>query len=115
MMRAFRHAFSQVRAGWWWALGVAALLAGLTYILLNWYIIVDRDDWVGMQGEASTNAYLAMQRTVEAMGAKTKSIKGDDEWDANLNRLNSPGAEPKKTTLLLGDRRLVRMTPASTN
>ncbi len=112
MMRAFRHAFSQVRAGWWWALGVAALLAGLIYIVLNWYIIVDRDDWVGMQGEASTNAYLAMQRTVEVMGAKTKSIKGDDDWDANLNRLNSPGAEPKNTTLLLGDRRLVRMTPA---
>lgn len=97
---------ARVRAGWWWALGLSALVAGLVYIALNWYTIEDDNEWVGLQGEARTNPYLAMQRTVEAMGASTRIVKGADAWDTVLD-----GA-PKNATLLLGDRRLVRMTPA---
>lgn len=94
------------RAGWWWALSLSALFAAFVYLALNWYTIEDDNEWVGMQGEALTNPYLAMQRTVEAMGASTQIVKGDDAWDTILD-----GA-PKNATLLLGDRRLVRMTSA---
>ena len=95
-----------VRAGWWWALSLSALFAAFVYLALDWYAIEDDNEWVGMQGEALTNPYLAMQRTVEAMGASTQIVKGDDAWGTILD-----GA-PKNATLLLGDRRLVRMTSA---
>ena len=100
---------ARVRAGWWWALILSALFAGLTYVVLNWYTIEDDNEWVGMQGEALTNPYSAMQRTVESMGASTQIVKGDDAWDTILD------AAPKNATLLLGDRRLVRMTSARVN
>lgn len=96
----------RVQAGWWWALGLSALFAAFAYVALNWYTIEDDNEWVGMQGEALTNPYLAMQRTVEEMGASTRIVKGDDAWEGMLD------AAPKNATLLLGDRRLVRMTPA---
>ncbi len=96
----------RVRAGWWWALGLSALFAAFAYVALNWYTIEDDNEWVGMQGEALTNPYLAMQRTVEEMGASTRTVKGDGAWDTMLDDA------PKNATLLLGDRRLVRMTSA---
>lgn len=109
-MTSLARAPRRVRPGWWWALGLSALLAGVIYIALNWYAIEDDSEWVGMQGEARTNPYLAMQRTVEAMGARTQVIQGDSSgagaWDTALD------AAPKNSTLILGDRRLVRMTVA---
>lgn len=97
------------------AIGVA-VLSGMTYAALNWYEVVDKDDYQGMQGEALTNPYLAMQRTFEAMGAKTRAIKGSLEWDQVL--LEKPAAgftgnaayAPQGSTLMLGDRRLARMS-----
>jgi hypothetical protein len=100
---------ANVKPAWWWALGLTALFAALAYIALNWYEIVDRDEWVGMQGEARTNPYLAMQRTLEEMGASTQMVKGDSEWNAALAVEKKQTA--KNTTLIVGDRRLVRMTP----
>ena len=43
---------ANVKPAWWWALGLTALFAVLAYTALNWYAIVDDDEWVGMQGEA---------------------------------------------------------------
>ncbi len=101
---------ANVKPAWWWALGLTALLAALTYIALNWYEIVDRDEWVGMQGEARANPYLAMQRTLEEMGASIQIVKGDSSWDEAL--ASEKKGAVKNATLMLGDRRLVRMTPA---
>jgi hypothetical protein len=104
---------------WRFWLGVVAalmLLGGITYMGLNWYEVVDKDEYQGMQGEALTNPYLAMQRTLEAMGAKTQAIKGSAAWDqALLERVPAGTARevqyaPQGSTLLLGDRRLARMT-----
>ncbi len=84
---------------------LGALLIGLlVYAALNWYELEDDEKWVGQQGEARTNPYLAMQRTIEAQGAKTEVVKGSAQWQTILN------APPNGTTIMLGDRRLVRMT-----
>jgi hypothetical protein len=94
------------------------LLSGMTYAALNWYEVVDKDDYQGMQGEALTNPYLAMQRTFEAMGAKTRAIKGNAEWDQVLLEKLPVGFArdvsyaPQGSTLMLGDRRLARMSAA---
>jgi Domain of unknown function (DUF4350) len=100
---------ARVRPVWWWALGLTALFAALAYVALNWYVIVDDDEWVGMQGEARTNPYLAMQRTLEEMGASIEVVKGGRGWDAALAGEKKDNA--KNATLIVGDRRLVRMTP----
>ncbi len=100
---------ANVKPAWWWALGLTALFAVLAYIALNWYAIVDNDEWVGMQGEARTNPYLAMQRMLEEMGASTSMVKGNSGWDAALAIEKKEIA--KNATLIIGDRRLVRMTP----
>ena len=99
---------ANVKPAWWWALGLTALLAVIAYIALNWYAIVDDDEWVGMQGEARTNPYLAMQRMLEEMGASTSVVKGDSGWDAALATEKKQIAN--NATLIVGDRRLVRMT-----
>ena len=101
-------ALARVKPAWWWALGLTALLALLAYAALNWYIIVDDDEWVGMQGEARTNPYLAMQRTLEEMGASIEIVKGERGWDAALAPAKKDAAS--NATLIVGDRRLVRMT-----
>ena len=101
-------ALARVKPAWWWALGLTALFALLAYAALNWYIIVDDDEWVGMQGEARTNPYLAMQRTLEEMGASVNIVKGEQGWDAALAPANKDAA--RSATLIVGDRRLVRMT-----
>jgi hypothetical protein len=103
---------------WRFWLAVAALLAlagGIVYIALNWYEIADRSDYQGMQGEALTNPYLAMQRTLGAMGAKMETIKGSAAWDQALLEQLPAGSvreiqyAPPGATLFLGDRRLARM------
>lgn len=100
---------ANVRPAWWWALGLTALFALLAYAALNWYIIVDDEEWVGMQGEARSNPYLAMQGTLEKMSATIEVVKGNRGWDAALTRAKN---EPvNNATLIVGDRRLVRMTP----
>lgn len=99
---------ANVKPAWWWALGLTALFAVLAYTALNWYAIVDDDEWVGMQGEARTNPYLAMQRMLEEMGASTSVVKGDSGWDAVL--MTDKKEFAKNATLIVGDRRLVRMT-----
>ena len=101
-------ALARVKPAWWWALGSTALLALLAYAALNWYIIVDDDERVGMQGEARTNPYLAMQRTLEEMGASIEIVKGERGWDAALSPAKKDAAS--NATLIIGDRRLVRMT-----
>jgi hypothetical protein len=88
-----------------WTLFGLLVAGAITYMVVNWYEIEDDESWIGMQGEARTNPYLAMTRTLEAMGAKTETVAGSDEWEAALKQ------SPKGSTLLLGDRRLVRMTP----
>jgi hypothetical protein len=100
---------ASVRPAWWWALGLTALAALLAYVALNWYVIVDDEQWVGMQGEARRNPYLAMQRTLEEMGASIEVVKGNSGWDTALTRAKNE--MPKNATLIVGDRRLVRMTP----
>jgi hypothetical protein len=103
------RALANVKPAWWWALGLSALFAALAYVALNWYVIVDDDEWVGMQGDARTNPYLAMQKTLEAMGAGIEIVSGDRGWDAALAHAKKGNAN--NTTLIVGDRRLVRMTP----
>ncbi len=84
----------------WMSLG-GLLLAGALYIGLNWYEIVERRQWVGAEGEAVRDPYLAMKRLLAAMGAKTVTLNlGQD-----LDRL------PERATLFLGDRRLSTMPP----
>jgi hypothetical protein len=107
-MKSTSNSVPRVRPAWWWALGLTALCAALAYIALNWYAIVDDEEWVGMQGEARTNPYLAMQRMLEEMGASTSVVKGDSGWDAALTTEKKEIA--KNATLIIGDRRLVRMT-----
>ncbi len=108
-MKSTPNSAPRVRPVWWWALGLTTLFAALAYIALNWYAIVDDDEWVGMQGEARSNPYLAMQRMLEEMGASTSAVKGDRGWDAALANVSKDSV--KNTTLVIGDRRLVRMTP----
>jgi hypothetical protein len=103
------RALANVKPAWWWALGLTALFAALAYVAVNWYIIVDDEEWVGMQGDARTNPYLAMQKTLEEMGASTEIVKGDYGWDTALAATKKDSA--KNATLIVGDRRLVRMTP----
>ena len=89
----------RTRAIW---IGVAGLLlAGALYAALNWFEIVDHQEWTDVQGPARTNPYLAMQRMLADMGAKTILLKQQSDIDTL----------PEKSTLILGDRRLARMTP----
>jgi hypothetical protein len=94
------------RAGVLWTLLTAIIVSAVAYIALNWYEIEDDEIWVGMQGEARTNPYLAMQRTLEEMGASTTAVKDSEQWEALLKD------SPMGVTMLLGDRRLTRMSPA---
>ncbi len=89
----------RTRAIW---IGVAGLLlAGALYAALNWFEVVDHQEWTDVQGPARTNPYLAMQRMLADMGAKTILLKQQSDIDTL----------PEKSTLILGDRRLARMTP----
>ncbi len=89
----------RTRAIW---MGVAGLIfAGVLYAALNWFEVVDKQVWTDVQGAARTNPYLAMQRMLDAMGAKTIPLKKQSDIDTL----------PEKSTLILGDRRLARMTP----
>lgn len=89
-----------------WAVFGLLVAGAVVYMAVNWYEIEDDEQWIGMQGEARTNPYLAMERTLDAMGAKLEKVQGSAEWESALKQT------PKGSTLLLGDRRLVRMTPA---
>jgi hypothetical protein len=88
-----------------WTLFVLAVLSAVAYMALNWYEVEDTETWIGMQGEAAVNRYLALERTLNKMGAKTERVNGHEAWDRLLQ------AAPRGATLLLGDRRLVRMSP----
>ncbi|HEX9389731.1 MAG TPA: DUF4350 domain-containing protein [Usitatibacteraceae bacterium] len=84
-----------------WMLFGGLLLAGAVYIGLNWYEIAERRHWVGAEGEAARDPYLAMKRLLASMGAKMVTLNlGQD-----LDRL------PGNATLFLGDRRLSTMPP----
>lgn len=74
--------------------------AFIIYAALNWFEIVDTKEWIGAQGEAKTNPYFAMRRVLDEMGAKTIPI----ERSSGLDNL------PAGSTLMLGDRRLSRMS-----
>ena len=78
------------------------LLAGTLYIALNWFEIVDQPEWVGAEGEARTDPYLAMKRLLAGMGAQTVAVRQYSEIDGLA----------ENATLLLGDQRLARMSPA---
>jgi hypothetical protein len=94
------------RATVWWTLFGLLAVGALVYMAVNWYEIEDDENWIGMQGEARTNPYLAMQRLLDKMGAKIELVQGSEQWETVLKQA------PKGRTLILGDRRLVRMTPA---
>ncbi len=78
------------------------LLAGTLYIALNWFEIVDQPEWVGAEGEARTDPYLAMKRLLAGMGAQIVTVRQYSEIDGLA----------ENATLLLGDQRLARMSPA---
>lgn len=88
-----------------WTLFGLLVAGAVVYMAVNWYEIEDDENWIGMQGEARTNPYLAMQRTLDAMGAKLEQVRGSEQWESALKQ------SPKGRTMILGDRRLVRMTP----
>jgi len=50
-----------------WMLFGGLLLAGAVYIGLNWYEIAERRHWVGAEGEAARDPYLAMKRLLASM------------------------------------------------
>lgn len=98
MVRSVDRSIDKTRALW---IGIGGIIiAALFYAALNWFDIVDTEDWVGMEGEASTNPYLAMRRVLNEMGAKTVIVERSSDLDAI----------PKASVLMLGDRRLARMT-----
>ncbi len=84
-----------------WGLLVGTLLfAALLYAALNWFEFVDDREWTGASGEARTNPYLAVQRLFTKLEAPPVIVRASEE----LDRL------PANATLILGDRRLSRMT-----
>ncbi len=115
------------RSGTFWLVSAIVLMlcAGLIYIAFNWYELSEKDVYRGMQGEAITNPYLAMERTLEAMGATTTQVKNGVDWDAVMqpalsnaasiapsSLLHLRGRNPLGSTLIMGDNRLPRMTVA---
>lgn len=91
-----------------WSIVGAIALGGIIYVAINWFEIVDSEAWVGAQGEAASNPFYALERTLEEMGAKVEKVQGTSQWQAALE------SEPSGSngTLFIGDRRLARMTPA---
>lgn len=90
-MMAYRRAM--------WIALFGLVLAGIAYAALNWYEVIDDEEWVGMQGEALTDHYLAARRFLTEMGASVAQPRTPAELDVL----------PPRGTLLLGDRRLARM------
>lgn len=84
-----------------WGLLVGTLLiAALLYAALNWFEFVEDREWTGASGEARTNPYLAVQRLFTKLGVQPVILRSGEE----LDRL------PQNAILVLGDRRLSRMT-----
>ncbi len=95
-------------ANTWLMIAIGALLFGFgVYAAINWFQIVDDEEWVGVSGEALTNPYLALERFFAAKGINPTKINKT----SNIEALTVPTPETPQV-LMLGDRRLAQMNAA---
>ena len=83
------------------ALLVLPLLALVLYAALNWYTLVDEEIWVDAGEAAKEDPYLAYGKLLQRMGTRAVVAKSPSALDTL----------PQRGTLIIGDRRLVYMTP----
>jgi hypothetical protein len=86
---------------------VVAICGFIAYAAVNWYKIVDDEQWVGVHGEAATNPYLAFERFLVAREVNVQKInrtKGIDDLIAGKGEVSA-------STIIVGDRRLAQMNP----
>jgi hypothetical protein len=77
------------------------LMALVLYAALNWYTLVEEEIWVDAGEAAKEDPYLAYGKLLERMGTRATVAKSPSALDTL----------PERGTLIIGDRRLVYMTP----
>lgn len=85
---------------------VIVVLAAFAFATVNWFEIVETKTWVGAKGEAATNPYYLVEKTLPEMGAKLEIVQDTARWQTLL--ASDPAAT--RGVLILGDRRLARMS-----
>ncbi len=91
-----------------WTLLAALIAAALGFAAFHWFEIVDTKRWIGASGEARDNPFYALEKTLDAMGARVEKISSSPDWDKALASAPPDG----EGSLFIGDNRLARMTPA---